>query len=375
MRSLIIGLILISPAITAQERPHVPFIEDILAQSDTAYTTGMKCLVSEIAKDCATTPEQTAKLNEAAMAAVKTKMDLSRTDLWAVWDKLAIDGEMANQLAFWQTYRKIPNSSLTPERLPVWEEAVKATLNPEQFGKWEVLAKGKRDRIDKAVLAALDKARADWIAKRTEARTSLAAAIIAQHQLTPAEADALKLGVAEVINQSVASWGKGLETTLREYVKTAFLGQADARLAALENGGATMGNETDEVALKAEDAAWEALLQKTLTPTQLASYQAAAAQKTARRVEALGQVVVSEIDRKVLLTQDQRQKLQPLVTSAIQEQLAKMEALLAQSYVNTEMLLCILPKLDEANVKSMLQPDQWTAWREAAAKSAYFFDQ
>jgi len=375
MRSFFLGLILISPAITAQERPHVPFIEDILAQSDTAYTTGMKGLVSEIAKDCAATPEQTAKLNEAAMAAVKLKMDLSRTDLWAVWDKLAIDGEMANQLAFWQTYRKIPNSALTPERFAVWEDAVKATLNPEQLGKWEVLAKGKRDRIDKAVLAALEKARADWIAQRTEARTALAAAIIAQHQLTPTEADALKLGVAEVINQSVFSWGKGLETTLREHVKTAFLGQADARLAALENGGATMGNETDEVALKAEDAAWEALLQKSLTPAQLTSYQAAAAQKAARRVEALGRVVVSEIDRKVLLTQEQRQKLQPLVSTAIKAQLAKIEALMAQSYVNTEMLLCILPKLDEAFVKSMLQPDQWTAWREAAAKSAYFFDQ
>jgi hypothetical protein len=158
-------------------------------------------------------------------------------------------------------------------------------------------------------------------------------------------------------------------------VKTAFLGQADASLAALENGGASMGNETDEVALKAEDEAWEALLQKSLTPAQLTSYQAAAVQKAARRVEALGRVVVSEIDRKVLLTQEQRQKLQPLVTTAIQQQLAKMEALMAQSYVNTEMLLCILPKLHEPSVKSMLQPDQWTAWREAAAKSAYFFDQ
>lgn len=358
----------------AQERPHVAFIEDILTQSDIAYGTGMKNLVAEVVKVAGADAAQTATLNKAADAAVKEKMDRSREDLWKVWDELQVNEEV-NQVAFWNAYRKMPNAQMTPERLPQWEEALKTTLNAEQFAKWEKLAADRRARIDKAIAASLEKGRESWVQKRTESRLTFAESVVHSYQLSEKQSADLKQGVVKVVEESAKSWGNALEKQLRDYLKTAFLGGADERLQAVEGGAMNFGTDNDETTMKIEEAAWSTLLRGTLNAEQLQRYESAEQERRKRRLASLVRVVVAEVDRKVLLTASQRAKLEPLVMQVVEAHAIKMEGLLAQNYVNSEMLLGVVSLVKEDEVKPILDKEQWDGWREAATRMAYFFGQ
>ncbi len=375
MKQWFISLWLCAAAcVQAQERPHVQFIEDILTQSDIAYGTGMKNLVAEVAKVAETDAAQTTALTKAAEAAVKEKMDKSREDLWKVWDELQINEEV-NQVAFWNAYRQMPNAQVTPEKLPVWEEALKSTLNADQYGKWEALAAERRARIDKAVAACLAKGKEAWVIKRTATRQAYAESMAQAYQLSGEQAAALRQGVGGVVTQSSEAWGDVLERQLRDYLKTAFLGGADERLQAVENGALNFGADNDEATLKREEEAWTALVRQTLNTSQMQQFEAAEAARRERRLRSLVRVVVAEVDRKVLLTASQRAKLEPLVHQVVEANALKLEGLLAQNYVNSEMLLGVASLLKDEQVKPILEKEQWDGWREAATRMAYYFAQ
>lgn len=355
------------------ERPRVDFIENILEQSDMAYTTGMKNLVGEVVKAAGADAAQEAALAKAADAAVKEKMERSQNDLWSTWDSMQIDGQV-NQAAYWQAYQKLPAAQMTPERFPVWEEAVKQTLNKEQFTKWEVVAKAKRDRIDKAVQTCLDKGREMWVTKRTELRTAFVESLADQLGLSADQSKALLSGSVEAVKTAATKWGGEVEARLRNYVKTAFIGQADAQLQNLENGTMAMGGEDDEVALQAEVDAWEDLVKKVLTPDQHAKLVAQEERKRERRLLSVSQVIVAEIDRKVLLSDQQREKLEELVRRSVRSSEARVEMLLSLPYVNSEMLLALASGVKEEEIKSILEPGQWTGWKEASTRVSLYLD-
>lgn len=374
MRRISILFLLLSGALVAAERPKVQFIDDILTQSDIAYGTGMKNLVAEVVKVAGADARQAEALTLAAEAAVKEKMDRSRDDLWKVWDELQVNEEV-NQVAFWNSYRKLPNAQLTPERLPLWEDALKSTLTADQYAKWEKLAGDRRARIDKAVAACLEKGRESWVTRRTETRNLLADSLIGSYQLDGAQSGRLKGGVEAIVADSARQWGVTLEKQIRDYLKTAFLGGADERLQAVENGAMNFGNEMDEEAMRREDEAWQALVKQVFNADQFTRYESAERSRQERRLRSLARVVVAEVDRKVLLTAAQREKLEPLVQRIVQENAHKLEALLAQNYVNSEMLIGVVSSLKEEDVKPILEPEQWNGWREAASRMAYFMDQ
>jgi hypothetical protein len=372
-RWIVLGVSLLCLAASAAERPYVQFITDILDQSQNAYSTGMRNLVTEVAKAAGTDDAQNTKLQEAADSAVKMKMTRSEEDLWKVWDEMQVDGKV-NQVAYWQVYRTQPNAQITPERLPPWEEGLRAVLNPEQLAKWEVVAAAKRARIDKAVQGCVDKGREAWVAKRKELRLALVDSLAANHQLAPPQADSFRTGVSTLVNDAATRWGAALERLARDYVKTAFIGQADDRLSALEAGSLNFGTEGDEEAVRAEETAWRALVQATLTAEQFQKYAEAEDRRQARRLAAIAQVVVAEVDRKVLLTAAQRAKLEPVVQKIVTTDRARVEALMGQNYVNSEMLLAVINAVNEADVKTILDPEQWAGWKEAASRMAYFLD-
>ena len=372
---LAFGLVICVSVLLLQgaERPRVDFIENILEQSDMAYTTGMKNLVGEVVKAAGADATQAASLTKAADAAVKEKMERSRNDLWSTWDSMQIDGQV-NQAAYWQAYQKLPAAQMTPERFPVWEEAVKHTLNKDQLAKWELVAKAKRDRIDKAVQTCLDKGREMWVSKRTELRTTFVESLSDQLGLSPEQSQALLSGSVDAVKTASAKWGGEVEARLRNYVKTAFIGQADAQLQNLENGTMAMGGDDDEVALQAEVAAWEVLVRKVLNADQHAKLVAQEQRKRERRLLSVSQVIVAEIDRKVLLSDQQRQKLEEAVKRAVKSSEARVEMLLSLPYVNSEMLMALASDLKDDEIKSILDPGQWAGWKEAATRVSLYLD-
>jgi hypothetical protein len=177
--------------------------------------------------------------------------------------------------------------------------------------------------------------------------------------------DKLIASVEAAVVKGSMVWGQPLQKQIREYVKTAFLGGAEDRVQTLENGGLNFGQQSDPEALKAESAAWQALVKQVL-PAELS---AQVAQRELRREErwrqSLVRMVVAELDRKVRLTPSQRAQMEPIFLKVVNENSNKMSAVLAQNYVNTEMMLMIITAVPEKEVSGWLAPEQLRGWREA----------
>jgi hypothetical protein len=354
--------------ILAQEEPsgpdEVPFIQQTLERSTEFYGSGMRALVEDVAKTVNLDADATAQLNAAAEAAVKEKMDKSRTGLWKTWKEMAVDGRV-NQNSFWISYRKLPEAILTPDRSTFWAEGLKKSLTVEQAKVWSQEEQKRRDRVDKAIQDYLTKGREDWRTKRLEVRKLDVAELVKTVPLDTATADKLTAGLAGVIAEGAKSWGSSLEKQLREYVKSAFLGGAEERVAAIEAGNINFGTMTDSTAQELEDTAWKALVSNTVPKTLVAGIQAKEQLRNQKRNLAVAMMTTAELDRKVRLTAEQRSKLEPLFLKTVQSHRAKVDMLLSQNYVNTEMLLMLLNGIAEAEVKDVLEPDQLRGWREA----------
>lgn len=377
--SLVIALLVLCLAMqspcAAADDPQVPFIDQTLQRSDEFYAAGMKTLVDDVAKVTELKDEaRIAELRKAADAAVRDKMAKSKEGLWKTWRELSHDGEV-DQTQFWTAYRKLPEAILTPDRSPLWTDAVKKVLAPEEFAKWSAEETKRRARIEKAITDYLNRGRDTWSSGRTEVRKAHAEELITELKLDASGAQRLRDGVAGAIAASMPSWGKGLEKNIREYVKSAFLGGAEDRITMLEGGQINFGSSAEPDALAAEDVAWKALVKDVLTTDAFAQFEAREQQRLERRVRGLAMMAVAEVDRALRLTDSQRSRLEILFTRVIREGKPKIDAMLSQNYANSSILLMVCNGVKEPELKELLEADQIASWRDLAANYSGWWTQ
>ena len=192
----------------AEEDPKVPFIDQTLQRSDDFYSGGMKSLVEDVVKTAEIKDEaKIDALRKAADASVKDKMDKSKYGLWKTWREMQRDGEV-DQNQFWTAYRKLPEAILTPDRSPIWAEALKATLSADEQVKWAAEETKRRTRIEKAIQDYLTKGRETWKSQRIDNRKAQAEELITQTALDVANAQTLRDGIPGTIERSLGSWGR-----------------------------------------------------------------------------------------------------------------------------------------------------------------------
>lgn len=358
----------------AQEEPKVPFIEQTLQRSDDFYSSGMKSLVSDVAKITSVGPAVVQELGKVAAESVKDKMAKSKVGLWKTWHAMQKDGEV-DQVQFWTSYRKLPEAILTPDRSPIWEEGLKRLLTPEQLAKWNEEAGKRRARIEKAIGDYLNRGREQWKTLRVDTRKAQAEELITANHLDATTAVRLRDGIAPSVAEALPAWGKGLEKTIREYVKSAFLGGADDRVQQLEAGQINFSNAAEPEATAAEENTWRELLRRTLPAEQFAQWEARERQRLERRVVAMAMLTVAELDRKLRLTPDQRQKLESRFTTVFRDNKAKVDGLFAQSYANSEIMLMVLNGVPEPEARALLEDDQFTVWRDVASRYSGWWNQ
>jgi hypothetical protein len=342
----------------------VPFIQQTLDRSTEFYGSGMKSLVQDVVKTVKLEAKAAEELNQVAEAAVADKMEKSRTGLWKTWQAMSSDGRV-NQNAFWTAYRKLPEAILTPDRSPQWADGLKRVLSAEQLALWQVEEKKRRDRIEKAVSDYLSKGRDDWKQKRVEVRKLDVADLAKLGSLDQVTQDQLKAGIAEVVNKGATQWGQAIEKQVREYVKSAFLGGAEERIVAIENGSLNFNSQADTPAQEAEDAAWQEMLRKILPAEAATAFAAREKSRQGKRDRALAMMAVAELDRKIRLSRSQREQLEVVFMQAVVGNRPKVDSMMQQNYLNTEMMLMLLHAVPEAQVKPLLQSDQLYGWKEA----------
>jgi hypothetical protein len=367
--------LLLSSIVSAQDEPNVPFIDQTLQRSDDFYSTGMKSLVDEVVKVSGVSDEaKISELKKAAQAAVVDKMAKSKVGLWKIWNAMAKNGDV-DQTQFWNAYRKLPEAILTPDRSPIWNDALKQWLTAPELAKWEGEATKRRERIEKAIADYLDRGREQWKEQRIEARKTQVEELIAQHQLDAPTSQKLRDGLAPAVETSLAAWGKGLEKNIREYVKSAFLGGAEDRLQMLEGGQINFGTAAEPETINAEEATWQMLLKQSLNAAAFADYQSREQQRLERRNHALTLLAVSEVDRHLRLTPAQRGKLETTLGNVIRDSRPRIDAMMAQNYTSSEFILMVLNGVPEPAVKGLLEDDQHTGWTDLAARYAGWWNQ
>jgi len=86
-------------------------------------------------------------------------------------------------------------------------------------------------------------------------------------------------------------------------------------------------------------------------------------------------LTVAEVDRKLRLTASQRAQLEERFVTVIREGKSKVDALFAQSYSNSEIMLMVLNGIPDAEAKTLLEPDQLIGWREVAGRYSSWWNQ
>jgi len=365
---------LLATVLSAQEEPKVPFIEQTLQRSDDFYSGGMRSLVTDVVKVTGVAESLLPELQQVADAAVKDKMAKSKTGLWKVWHEMQRDGEV-DQIQFWNSYRKLPEAILTPDRSPIWEEGLRRLLKPSELALWDAEAMKRRARIEKAIADYLNRGRDQWKTQRVEARKAQVEDLVITSRLAETTTVSLRDGIDAAVTIALPSWGKGLEKSIREYVKSAFLGGADDRVQALEGGQINFGTAAEPEAVAAEENAWRELLKRTLPADTFAQWEAREQQRLDRRVRAMAMLTVAEVDRKLRLTASQRAQLEERFVTVIREGKSKVDALFAQSYSNSEIMLMVLNGIPDAEAKTLLEPDQLIGWREVAGRYSSWWNQ
>lgn len=379
LAGLIYALVLLPQALPlcAQEQNEtekVPFIQQTLDRSTDFYGNGMKLLTDDVMKITGAPEAKKADLLKAADEAVKDKMAKSRTGLWKTWKEMSKEGQV-DQIQFWNAYRKLPEAILTPDRSPLWSEALAKVLTPDELAKWSKEEGTRRARIEKAIQDYLKRGREDWRTKRIEARNGEIDEMSAQSLVPAPVAANLKSGLTAAVEKATGSWGKGLEKQIRESLKSAFLGGAEDRIQSLEQGQMNFGLISDADGMQAEADTWRALLQQTLDAPAFANWETREHKRAERRVQALSMMTVAELDRKLRLTPEQRQKLEPVISRVVRASKAKLDVFLGQAYANTELLMMVINGIPSSEVGSLIEADQMEGWREVRERYSGWWNQ
>jgi hypothetical protein len=358
----------------AQSPDEVPFIRQTLDNSTTFYGTGMKTLVAEVIQQAKLDEAKAAELTKAAEAAVEEKMVKSRTGLWNTWKELAVGGKV-NQNAFWTTYRKLPEAIFTPEKSEHWTAALNRLLTADQLKLIGGDMEKRKARVEKAIADSLARGRDEWKTRRMDLRKAQAEALAKELALPVDAASQLAAGIQGSLAKGAAVWGQKVERDLREYLKGALMGGAEDRIAAVEAGNLNVAVGSDATADSTEETAWQEHVKTSLPAEAAQRVQQQAQARKLRRAKAVAGMTVAELDRKLRLSQTQRQQIEPLFIELVTQQETKMDLLMGQSYLNTDMLLMLLNGVEPKSFNALLSPEQQKVWPDMAQQYADWWAQ
>ncbi len=122
-----------------------------------------------------------------------------------------------------------------------------------------------------------------------------------------------------------------------------------------------------------EQPGWREAVRLLLTEEERKRYEQVVAEREAYRARAFGELVMMEVRRSTGLSEDQLQRLQPLIESAVRDYLPDVLATfgggddgsLYLGYVTVFVL-----GVPESDAKAIVKPEQWAKWQAAGGRAA-----
>ena len=166
-------------------------------------------------------------------------------------------------------------------------------------------------------------------------------------------------GVTEAL---LATWKVSTEQNIRAQVQDATVENIRQRLASL-------GNYTYQTLNSApsETPIWDQAVKAEMTEPQLAAWRKEMGLRNAYREKTIAALIVSELDRRVSLTPEQWEKLEPIIAGKAREYAPDIEGMFSSSYPYTWFLqsyTMFIPivAVGEAEMKAILTTTQWDNW-------------
>ncbi len=202
----------------------------------------------------------------------------------------------------------------------VFDAALKKLLTPAEAAQMHELVTAKKQRINKAAKSLAESlldgmpSRGGW---RVAADTDILAAELG---LDSARQAKITAHFKEADKAIIATWLKATESYLIQRIneRMARSGNSDDLLKQIEAGRYGFGTSTDddEVAVKAKDEAWATALKTTLTTDEILRWETLQKEQAEANSQLLAHIAVAELDRKLLLLTEQRDKLEVLAIAA-----------------------------------------------------------
>ena len=192
---------------------------------------------------------------------------------------------------------------------PAWTEALAHALSPEQTAAWEKTRAERQAAASKEIESFLDGQAAQHHEMLAQPMRSQADEIISWLDLSKERAGRITAASKQAVENSLAAWRKSATKSL------------------LENDDATLKSiikrrwysfSFDEETTPAKQAVWTDTLAKELTDEERARLKETRGEHRARRVGALGQLLVALLDEKIAFTASQRARLVPVAQRLVQ---------------------------------------------------------
>ena len=250
------------------------------------------------------------------------------------------------------------DGSIEPEEQSGWADAVKGVLTAAQLAAWEKILAEDRQKLKAEIGDHLNA----WLAPGREAMEqsifSKTDEMSRTLNLPKERTEQLKSLAKNAAEAGMAKWKDRQEKWFADMA-------AEQRQQLIKSGNIYFYPNADE--FPEEMPVWKEGLAKLLSADERKRLEAEAADHRARSARALTRLLVAEIDTRVALTPDQRQRIEPICDRLATKNVGILSPVPGQPYSQIDIidLLSTGLKSSETEVRAILEPIQWRHWVDA----------
>jgi len=248
-------------------------------------------------------------------------------------------------------------------QLKRWQDLPKADFSPDNTDDNAATPQGMEPEDVERIISSYFYEKAEDERKRTLEENMLKAEdIIRVAGLNPEEAERLQAAACGVTEQNLVSWRWFIEQQIRSQLQDVTPQNVRQRLDGLQNFFFQRSSGSSN-----QQTIWDETVQTELTPRQQDAWKKETAARDDYRVNAIAQVVLSDFDRQVHLSDEQWTKLLPLITGVLKDYGPSFTQFFS-SMANTPWYLAgyytLIPMagIEDQDLKSIITKDQMDEW-------------
>ena len=164
-------------------------------------------------------------------------------------------------------------------------------------------------------------------------------------------------------DKTLGDWKSSADQWIRSIVRDATAQNVKQRLRSIESYNMPRDNNM----APEKEAIWTGVVKAELSAPQMAAWTKAVNERSAYRDRAIAMAVMTEFDRKIPLTVEQWEKLEPMITGIVNDYSPEISMMFgnpnfAKWYMQPFSIFIPFAALSEKDLKDVLGKEQWDHW-------------